>query len=157
MQGLTHLLTGCFIGLMLGQEGQPLGGLMMCVCGGIGALIPDIDHPRSMIGRRAGPLGGVLRLAVRHRGISHSGVAAAMVVAAALAMPTEWRAYAEAAALGYISHLVLDAATVQGVPLLWPSVRRISILPLRTGGLIEFVFSAVLVVGLGVSIVQLVL
>jgi inner membrane protein len=49
-----------------------------------------------------------------------------------------------AASVGYLSHLVADALTVDGVPLLWPLVkRRICLLPsflaIRTGGVAEYV------------------
>jgi len=63
-------------------------------------------------------------------------VAAAIAIgAAALGVSI----YATAAGLGYVSHLVLDGLTVQGIPLLWPSGRRFRLLGLTTGGIGELV------------------
>lgn len=139
MRGVTHALAGLCIGLAMAQTSQPLGGVAMGLAASVGALLPDIDHPRSIVGRRAGFIGGALRLAISHRGMLHSGIAAAIVVLVALLAPAVARSYALAAAAGYSSHILLDALTVQGVPLFWPSRRRFSILPLRTGGLIEMI------------------
>lgn len=111
----------------------------MGLAASVGALLPDIDHPYSIVGRRAGLIGGAVRLAVSHRGILHSGVAAAVAVLAASAAPSVARPYAMAAAAGYASHILLDALTIQGVPLLWPSRRRFSLLPIQTGGLVEMI------------------
>lgn len=137
MRGRTHAAAGVLIGLALATNGQPLGGMMMGALGGLGALIPDIDHPRSMIGRRTGPIGNALRLAVNHRGVSHSGVAAAIIILVALWVPAAWRPYTLAASLGYASHLCLDALTGAGIPLFWPIKHRFTLLPLRTGGVVE--------------------
>jgi len=57
-------------------------------------------------------------------------------------------------ALGYLSHLVADALTMEGVPLLWPIYRkRIRLLPallaIRTGGAREYMAT----VALGVFVV----
>lgn len=146
MSGATHALAGILIGLAIAQDSQPLGALAMGLAASIGALVPDIDHPNSIIGRRAGIVGGAIRLGVKHRGFLHSGIAAAIVVVGALALQTNLRTFGIAAACGYASHILLDALTIQGVPLLWPSRRRISLLPLRTGGLIERVLFLFLLV-----------
>ena len=148
MNGNTHALAGICLGLLMAQTGQPWGGIGLAVCGGVGALLPDIDHPKSMVGRRAGIAGGALRLVVGHRGILHSGVAAAIMIVAALMVPTEWRGYALAGAVGYASHLALDGLTVQGIPLLWPSRRRFRLLRLTTGGVVEWLLRLALLGGL---------
>lgn len=137
MQGRTHLLAGAAIGLSLSHGLDIVPALAMVGAAAVGALLPDIDHPRSMISRRVGLAGAPVRLLVRHRGVLHSGVAAALVVLAALALPQHLRTFGVAGALGFISHIVLDGLTVQGVPLFWPRRGRVSLLPLRTGGLIE--------------------
>ncbi|MBN1284539.1 MAG: metal-dependent hydrolase [Anaerolineae bacterium] len=46
--------------------------------------------------------------------------------------------YGRAAALGVVAHLLADALTITGVPLLWPLVKRRVGLPImRTGGRLE--------------------
>jgi len=145
----THILTGVLVGLLLGQDSQPLETIAMAGAAGIGALLPDIDHPYSIVGRRSGLAGGALRLAVGHRGALHSGLVAAIMFGAALAISGQYQSLALASAAGYASHIVLDALTIQGVPLLWPSRRRFRLLALRTGGMVERVIFIVLILILG--------
>src|SRR4051812_14632718 len=40
-----------------------------------GALLPDIDHPQSWVGRRIRPVSTALAAALGHRGITHSALA----------------------------------------------------------------------------------
>jgi inner membrane protein len=56
--------------------------------------------------------------------------------------------------VGYCSHIVLDAMTVTGVPLLWPWKRRFRLLPLRTGGIIERLFALSMLAGLIIKMVN---
>ena len=83
-------------------------------------------------------------LGVKHRGVLHSGLAVVLVAFLAELMGG-WLGYRDvglALALGYASHVIIaDAATIAGVPLLWPTPRRFHLLPrllrVRTGGLVE--------------------
>lgn len=136
MMGITHAATGALVGLAIGG---PVGA----ATGALGALLPDVDHPKSMAGRRAWLLGGALRLVVSHRGVLHSGLVAALLVLAALVAD---QTAVLACAAGWVSHIALDMLNRAGVPLLWPSRRRYWILPLRTGGMVDrLILLAVLV------------
>ncbi len=81
---------------------------------------------------------------VKHRGVLHSG-AAILIVAIVTELVGSWAGYRDvglAFALGYFSHIAIaDAATISGVPLLWPHKFRFHLLPhfmrLRTGGAVE--------------------
>jgi inner membrane protein len=136
MRGGTHALAGVLIGAALTIDSVSLIPIVGAIAAGaLGALAPDLDHPQAALSRKIGPLALPFRL-VKHRGILHSGVAAAIAIgAAALGVSI----YATAAGLGYVSHLVLDGLTVQGIPLLWPSGRRFRLLGLTTGGIGELV------------------
>jgi inner membrane protein len=137
--GRTHALAGATIGLIVAG---PIGA----GAGVIGALLPDIDHPNSKISR---VIKLPLYLAFTHRGILHSGLLCAIVFALALVVPPEaYRLYALAAAAGWLSHITLDAATISGVPLLWPVRFKLSLLPLRTGGIVEQLIAIVLTMAL---------
>lgn len=149
MQGRTHILAGVAVGLVMASGLEIAPALGVVAAAALGALLPDIDHPKSIIGRRAGLVGGVVRLGVAHRGALHSGLAAALVFLGASALPADLRVFGVAFAGGYASHLVLDMMTGAGVPLFWPHKQRISLLPIRTGGLVEFVFMLGLLVGIG--------
>ncbi len=53
-----------------------------------------------------------------------------------------------AVGVGYLTHLVTDAMTEKGEPLLWPSARRFRIASIDTGKTVEKVFAAGLCLGL---------
>ncbi len=120
----------------------------------IGGLTPDIDQPTadlwhrlpagSIIGRVLSPLLG------GHRFISHSllgillfGLGARyllQVIGTVLLVNMHYVWYAFM--IGYISHLIMDTFTHEGVPWLFPLPLKIGIPPIKllrikTGGLIE--------------------
>lgn len=133
MRGGTHALAGLIVGLLIVSSPDLIPSAAAAAAGALGALAPDLDHPRAALSRRVGPLGLPFRL-VKHRGAMHSAAAAGAVAVAALAVTNELQAFALIAAAGYASHIVLDALTITGVPLLWPWSRRFRLLPIRTGG-----------------------
>jgi inner membrane protein len=101
-----------------------------------GSLLPDIDHPKSWVGRRTRPLSTAIASALGHRGITHSAIAVAGLVALLLHAGYR-RGAVNALAVGYLSHLAADMLTPQGLRLLWP-LRGTWGLPLcRTGSSME--------------------
>jgi len=110
-----------------------------------GALLPDIDHPRSWVGRRIPLLSRPLARIFGHRGFTHSLLA---VAAGVLALRTHGVLWDQACplAVGYLSHLAADLVTPAGLRLAWP-LRPTYALPLcRTGSWLEWVWVAALVV-----------
>lgn len=145
MKGSTHALLGV-VGLVGLQGWIPLPpdlprlGIAL-VSAGIGALLPDLDADESLIrhethtARSDGPLGWLVSwLMPSHRGVTHSGLAALAVVGLAWLWPHYWLT---ALAIGYVSHIVADMLTRQGVPVLWPIHWRLSLSPITTGGSAE--------------------
>jgi inner membrane protein len=113
-----------------------------------GALLPDIDHPRSWVGRRARPLSTVIAAGLGHRGITHSAIAV-LALAALVAHAGGGRGVSSALAVGYLSHLAADLLTPRGLRLAWP-LRRTWSLPLcRTGSPMEPIIVLVLACGVG--------
>ena len=139
MTGRTHLLAGFAAGVALASiaGAPPVTMGAMAVVAGIAALLPDIDHPQSMLS--GWPLLGIvsrlLSIGIRHRGPTHSGLAIALVAAVMLAVaaPPE---FIISAVAGYASHLALDALTVAGVPLLWPLGWRLRVMPYWANGIV---------------------
>lgn len=132
MRGGTHALAGVIVGLLIISSPDLIPSAAGAAAGALGALAPDLDHPRAALSRRVGPLGLPFRV-FAHRGALHSAAAAALLLVAALAVAGELQQFALVAAAGYASHIVLDGLTVSGVPLLWPSARRFRLLRIRTG------------------------
>jgi len=144
MQGRTHLIAGLLVGALI----QP--DLAIVVAAGVGALLPDIDHPNSLISRRVGILAMPVHLTLSHRGALHSGLIVALLLLGALYVPERYRLHAISCVAGYASHLLLDALTVSGIPLLWPHSARFRLLGIRirTGSLVENLLSVVLLAAL---------
>jgi membrane-bound metal-dependent hydrolase YbcI (DUF457 family) len=113
-----------------------------------GSWLPDIDrlgsrvHRRSALERRRfllGLVGFVLRLPAfafgaiaRHRGVSHSLLAAAVIGLLAALVATPFGRVIAGAGLftGYLAHLAADALTPAGVPFFAPlSRQRVWLLP----------------------------
>ena len=94
------------------------------------ALLPDLDHPRSLLGRQLPWISGPLSRLFGHRGFTHSLLAVGM------------GAVKDALIVGYLSHLLGDWLTPMGIPLLWPWRRRFRLpgLPLKSGGGYERAF-----------------
>jgi len=98
----------------------------------LGALLPDIDHPKSWLGKRVRPLSTTVASMLGHRGITHSAVAV-VVCAWALLHSGAPRWVVDPVAVGYLSHLAADMLTPQGLRLTWP-LRRTWALPLCKSG-----------------------
>ncbi len=148
MIGPTHIALGVStvwlmraipgaVGPLSAQDGSSPGLLVGCAA--LGALLPDLDATRSTIkylrlGRRFQPFlwpARVLSQELGHRGPLHS-LAGITLLWVWLGLPTllwlGWRP-SLALALGMLSHLLGDASTRSGVPLLYPKRGRWHLLP----------------------------
>jgi inner membrane protein len=130
MRAPTHATFGLVFtiaaGTVLGVALTP--AVAACVL--LGALLPDIDTPTSLAGRCCRPLAGWLERRVGHRTLTHSLLGLAL--ASLPVLPLAWiePRWPVAFALGYLSHLLVDAANPPGVPLLYPSPVR-AVFPAR--------------------------
>jgi inner membrane protein len=135
-------------GLLAGIGGCAFTGcsslLVFVAISSTAALLPDMDHTSSFLGRRLKPFSIIFRFLFRHRGLLHSFLPAFLLYGAlALTTTTE---IASAAFIGYASHLILDALTPQGVRPFWPLKYRIRG-PIRTKSIGEKVLFTLLVTG----------
>lgn len=142
MMGYTHVLVGLAAGMGVAASvgAKPADSLVLAGLGGLAALLPDIDHPKSEIRRKMGIMGRIGLFWLSHRGITHTWLALVIVGAVAtLFLPSP---LALAILAGYASHLIADMATVSGLPVFWPlSESKFYVLPrpvrFRTGSLAE--------------------
>jgi len=162
MTAPTHVLTGLAATVLLGRLGgvTPTAVELLAVLAG--SLAPDVDgngsitRPGTILRRFLGRgladvldavawvLVKTLRVFFRHRGFIHSPCIVLVIVASAAILEQPWLAWF---ALGYVAHLLGDAATVGGIPLLSPiSERRVSLRSMRTGSGKEMVVAGVLLV-----------
>ncbi len=106
------------------------------------ALLPDLDHPKSVLGQRLPWISKPLSRLFGHRGFTHSLLAVAAAVWGlnqSLPPDTLPMGVKDALIVGYLSHLLGDWLTPAGIPLFWPIKRRYRLpgWPLRSGGAIE--------------------
>ncbi|MBF0305482.1 MAG: metal-dependent hydrolase [Alphaproteobacteria bacterium] len=120
----------------------PADDPLMLGAAGLGALLPDIDHPKSWAGRKLGPLSMLIAGVFGHRGVTHSLLA--VLICLGLLVWGGLGAMAMPVVVGYLSHLAGDGLTISGVPLLWPWRRPFGLPLVRTGTLTETALVAAL-------------
>lgn len=127
MTGRTHLTIGIAVGLAVAQmlDAAPKEAAFITGAAALGSLLPDIDHPQSMLSGWI-PGSGLLTLFTRHRGITHSilfclffPVLASFVLRSLTGMGID-DPYRIPLLLGMLSHLAADMLTPVGVPLFAP-------------------------------------
>lgn len=159
----THVLAGIsalwLLKLVPGAL-SPDNMAVLAVCASLGALLPDLDATESKLRslsvagiQPVAPLSDLVHRAWGHRGFLHSAAGLCSVAALCAGLSAVgWLSLLAISALvlGYASHLVMDGCTRSGIPLLYPSKRRVHLLPkalrLRTGSSAEEVVLALLLV-----------
>ena len=113
-----------------------------------GALLPDVDHPKSWVGQRVRPLSDILGAVLGHRGVTHSLLALAGCAAVLLdgSVP---RSVAAPLSVGYLSHLAADLLTPGGLRLLWPLRGNFALPLVRTGSAMEPLLVALVLAWVG--------
>lgn len=93
------------------------GGLITC-------LLPDIDHPKSILGQRLRWVSLPISRIFKHRKFTHSLLAIiigiiplTLRISQEISIPLD---VAHGMIVGYCSHIIADMLTPAGVPLLWP-------------------------------------
>lgn len=132
MTGATHVAIAVSCGII---AGCPNTGLAL-IAGG--ALIPDLDHPRSTIGRIFFPLSIPLSEWLGHRGPFHSFWLWGLLALAGLI----WKPFLFIG-VGAILHIFADCATVSGVRAMAPWTNKLFVFlkrswRLKTGSGAEF-------------------
>ena len=140
MMGVTHMIVGAAVGYLATQT------VTGAVVGGTAALLPDIDHPNSKLGRRVPILPTVINKLVGHRTLTHSILV--LFTLTGILYVTTSLSVTVAFFVGYLSHLILDSLTVSGVPFLYPFSRRnYGLRFCYTQGIFEKVFLIVFILG----------
>jgi len=142
MNGKTHVVWSLALGLILSvflhADGLTTAELLVVafICG----LLPDVDHPKSMLGHWF----KVVNYGVKHRGFMHSLWAIVVFVFFWWKLLSPPSSFLIVGACAYVLHLVLDTITPAGVNWLYPfSFGRIRG-PIKSDGIVAF---AVLIAG----------
>lgn len=108
-----------------------------------GTLLPDIDTPKSKLGRKLRPFSDMLSWVAGHRGLVHS-LAGMVVFTIPFLIISAWLpGVAKAFVMGYLLHLLLDSLTPSGIQWLYPAKLKIRG-PVKTGSLWEKLIFVVL-------------
>lgn len=176
MTGKTHALAGgvAALGVTLLVQEQAwlaldlnplltsgrLQYLAIGLIGSVAALIPDLDNSESRLEnwrifgvKPLKPLADLVNLLFSHRGFLHSLLAIMLLSLILLSLPSAIELHWRVAILsGYLSHLITDGLTPDGIELLYPWGQQIRFLPrwlaIRTGSFFESLFYLLLLGGL---------
>ncbi|MEK4426188.1 metal-dependent hydrolase [Solibacillus sp. FSL K6-1523] len=145
MLGNTHIAGGITASLAFAQISTN-NPFILVGAGIIGALLPDICHGGSKIGRAFPISSKVVNKLFGHRSFTHSLL---FLFCIAMLMNTfvPYKTFTIGLLLGMISHLILDMGTRQGIKLFFPIKIRVRLpLTIKTGGKVEQVIFAALCV-----------
>lgn len=122
-------------------------GSFVVMAAAVGSLLPDIDHPQSMLAksnRTTKTVSGVVSSVTQHRGFTHTLVFAALmwvlVTRVAAHFDTISNDVVISFMLGFLSHLFLDTLNERGVMWFWPIFcKHLHLLRIRTGSFVEWI------------------
>lgn len=90
----------------------------------LGSLLPDIDHPKSFLGTKIPLIPSIIYKSFGHRSITHSLLALITLGIATVSYIHVQPYLLLGNFIGYISHLLGDMLTAQGIPLFWPLEKK---------------------------------
>lgn len=178
MEGKTHTVGGALLAVSLsplyinyensltlptinGLNSVPNQAIILSIillASTFGALLPDIDHKGSKIGRMFPFISYPLSQAFGHRTLTHSLTLFVPLFLIVTSVTTiygySWIGIAFL--LGYFSHIVLDLFTPKGLLLFYPFLKTSfkSPVTIPTGGLYEYIFRMVLIFCLGILLIN---
>ena len=140
----THLAFGFLIGLISLSFFNIENPILFVSLVTIFSSLPDIDHPKSKISRKLFFISLPISLVFKHRGFFHS-IFPPLILFFGLVY-FNFNFLAIAVFIGYISHLLGDAITKEGINFLHPiSTFKIQG-PLTTGATLElFLFMSIII------------
>ena len=143
MTGNTHIIGGLAASLAFAQVSN-YDPVLLVGAGVVGAIIPDICHGGSKIGRKFKVLSKVINTLFGHRSFTHS-----LLFLVLMAFLLNGFINNDSIILGFLvgmaSHYILDMATKNGIKLLYPLKITVRFpVTTRTGGTVEYVVFAAL-------------
>ncbi|PZX08320.1 inner membrane protein [Psychrobacillus insolitus] len=143
MTGNTHIIGGIAASLAFAQVSN-YDPVILVGAGVVGALLPDICHGGSKIGRTFKITSKIVNTLFGHRSFTHSLLFLfLMAVLMNTYVPNE--SITAGILVGMASHYVLDMATKNGIKLLFPLKITVRFpITTRTGGKVEDVVFGIL-------------
>lgn len=149
MLGTTHQIGGICGAVLVGSLIFPaplsltditFAGVMVAGAS-IGSLMPDLDHPKSKLSRKAKVASTLISSTMGHRGWTHTLLAYFLVTFISILIVSQIETStnllyfgAIGLSIGYLSHLILDAFTDSGIPAFKPiTEKRLRFASFKTG------------------------
>ncbi len=134
MRSPNHVVGGfVFTGILASLSGvNPFATPMAMTTMLVGTILPDIDHPKSVVGRTFWPLSIWINRNYGHRTITHSGIALVVLTITIWLIENLVSSSSKLTLIfcySYTSHLILDMMTLQGIPLLYPFYKNAFVIP----------------------------
>lgn len=152
----THLVGGAVLAGVIHQHFFTMTDVQFAcyyTAALVGSILPDIDHPKSLISQTVFFLHYPFRK-LGHRKATHS-ILAVFAVMVLTSMLFKVRYIGWSIGIGYSSHLILDMLNPRGVPLLYPFIKsRYKVATIHTGSKVEEIIYFLLVVSLLVIILK---
>lgn len=164
MTGKNHLLFGIgagtllYMSVILEQDTNEFVHVPVftktLISSSLGALISDIDNPKSMIGRRLLFLSYPINKLVGHRTLFHSFslIAIILCIGYILTGGIDFtnNLYFISFVTGFLGHLFQDTFTKKGCPLLWPFIRtHVSFTKQKCGNISELPITICILIAYG--------
>ena len=140
----THMAFGLLIGLILVNIIKIPYQLIFVFLVAVFSSLPDIDHPKSRLGRKLFFLSWPINLVFKHRGFFHSifPPIALFLILSSFGLIF----FGLAIAVGYLAHLVGDSITKEGINFLYPFTSFRIRGPIRTGQISEvFIYFIIII------------
>lgn len=137
----THLAFGFLIGLVTLKIFNPLNIILFLILVLIGSLLPDIDHPKSKVGKKIKLIGFLFE----HRGFFHSLLFLALIHIIVFMFFRD-NPFILPLVIGYTSHLFIDCFNHKGIMPLHPFSRFRIRGFIKTGALLETILFSSLVI-----------
>lgn len=143
MLGNTHIVGGITASLAFAQISNE-SPLVLLGAGVVGALLPDICHGGSKIGRTFPLSSKIVNKLFGHRSFTHS-LLFLFLIAILMDAFVPYKTLTIGILLGMASHLILDMGTKKGVKLFFPIKIAVRFpFTIKTGGKVEKVIFALL-------------
>lgn len=123
MMFITHLLFSMLVGLLLIKNqllfttNSKFDAFIVLLVMMFGAIFPDIDHPDSTIGQKVKFISKPINWIFGHRGFLHSLFFALLIYALIFIFSFQ---IANAFMIGFITHILLDGLTKEGIEIIRP-------------------------------------
>jgi len=143
MRFRTHLAFSFLISILIIDSFNIQNKIIFIVVLLIASALPDIDSYKSKLGKKIKPISFLINILLGHRGIFHSPFLLILISMVIAIINIE---IAVAFFIGYLSHLVLDSLTPEGVMFFYPFSKKRTKGFIRTGSLWENIFFILLLV-----------